>query len=169
MTDVVNTDRTSVFERRESAVRSYSRVLPGLFDTASGSILRDVSGREYIDFLAGAGSLNYGHNNPDMRAALVAHLSRDGITSSLDLYTEAKRRFLEAFEQHVLAPRDLDYQRAVHRPDRRQRRRGGAEARPQGHRADERHRLHQRLPRRVAGGAGGHRQQPPPHGARASR
>lgn len=109
MTDVVNTGPTSVFERRESAVRSYSRVLPGLFDTASGSILRDVRGREYIDFLAGAGSMNYGHNDPDMRAALVAHLSRDGITSSLDLYSEAKRRFLEAFEQHVLAPRHLSY------------------------------------------------------------
>ena len=109
MTDVMITDETSVFERRESAVRSYSRVLPGLFDTASGSILRDVRGREYIDFLAGAGSMNYGHNDPDMRGALVAHLSRNGITSSLDLYSEPKRRFLEAFEERVLVPRHLRY------------------------------------------------------------
>ena len=82
MTDVVNTDRTSVFERRESAVRSYSRSLPGLFDTASGSILLDVRGREYIDFLPEAGLMNDGHHDPDTREALVAHLSWDGITPS---------------------------------------------------------------------------------------
>jgi diaminobutyrate-2-oxoglutarate transaminase len=107
---VVSTpDQGSIFERRESVVRSYSRAIPGLFDTASGSVLRDVHGREYIDFLAGAGSLNYGHNDPDMRDALVAHLFRDGITHSLDLYSEAKREFLESFEQIILAPRGLGY------------------------------------------------------------
>ena len=105
VTDVVNTDRTSVFERRESAVRSYSRVLPGLFDSASGSMLRDVSGREYLDFLAGAGSLNYGHNNPVLKAALVDYMRGTAITHSLDMHTTAKRAFLEAFEQHRAAPR----------------------------------------------------------------
>jgi diaminobutyrate-2-oxoglutarate transaminase len=99
----------SVFERRESVVRSYSRSMPGLFDTAHGSVLHDVHGREYIDFLAGAGSLNYGHNDPDMRDALVAYLARDGIAHSLDLCSEAKRTFLESFEQVILAPRHLAY------------------------------------------------------------
>ena len=100
---------TSAFERRESTVRSYSRTISAVFDTASGSVLRDVDGREYIDFLAGAGALNYGHNDPDMRDALMAHLSRDGITHSLDLYSEAKRAFLETFEETILRPRQLSY------------------------------------------------------------
>ena len=67
----------------------------------------------------------------------------------------------------ILEPRGLDRLRhAVHRPDRHQRGRGRAEDRPQGHRPHQRHLLHQRLPRRVDGRAGGHRQlrtcAPPP-------
>jgi len=104
--DVTN---AAVFERRESHVRSYSRTVDAIFDTASGSIMRDVEGREYIDFLSGAGSLNYGHNDPDMRAALIDYLMRDGITHGLDLFTDAKRAFLETFEDLVLAPRRIDY------------------------------------------------------------
>ena len=99
----------AVFERRESRVRSYSRSVDAIFDTASGSIMRDVEGREYIDFLSGAGSLNYGHNDPDMRAALIDYLMRDGISHGLDMFTDAKRAFLETFEDLVLAPRRIDY------------------------------------------------------------
>jgi 4-aminobutyrate aminotransferase-like enzyme len=75
--DVTN---TAVFERRESQVRSYCRSVDAIFDTASGGIMRDLDGWEYIDFLSGTGSLNYGHNNPDKRAALIDYLIRDGIT-----------------------------------------------------------------------------------------
>jgi diaminobutyrate-2-oxoglutarate transaminase len=99
----------AVFERRESEVRTYSRIIDCVFDTAQGSVIRDVQGRAFIDFLAGAGSLNYGHNDPDLREALIAHLRRDGLTHGLDLYSEAKRRFLEAFEQIILQPRNLAY------------------------------------------------------------
>jgi 4-aminobutyrate aminotransferase-like enzyme len=69
-----------VFERRESQVRSYYRSVDAILDTASGDIMRDLDGRDYIDFLSGAGSLNCGHNDPDMRAALIDALMRDGIT-----------------------------------------------------------------------------------------
>jgi diaminobutyrate-2-oxoglutarate transaminase len=80
-----------------------------MFDTASGSVMRTRDGREYIDFLAGAGSLNYGHNDPDLKRALIEYVSRDGIAHGLDLFTDAKREFLEVFEDLVLAPRRLDY------------------------------------------------------------
>ena len=53
-----------VFVRLESKVQSYARNFPAIFNYARGSELRDVHGRRYLDFLAGAGSLNYGHNNP---------------------------------------------------------------------------------------------------------
>lgn len=102
------TDR-SVFHRRESAVRSYCRGFDAVLVSARGSILRDVEGREYLDFLAGAGSLNYGHNDPDMKAALLRYVQDDGIAHSLDLYTAAKREFLTEFEERVLTPRGLEH------------------------------------------------------------
>ncbi|MFV9455344.1 diaminobutyrate--2-oxoglutarate transaminase [Rhodococcus sp. NM-2] len=101
--------RLSVFDELESEVRSYCRSWPTTFATASGSWLTDETGREYLDFFAGAGSLNYGHNNPVLKSALVDYVARDGITHSLDTYTVAKREFLDTFHRVVLRPRTLDY------------------------------------------------------------
>ncbi|MDI3331847.1 MAG: diaminobutyrate--2-oxoglutarate transaminase [Micrococcus sp.] len=98
-----------VFTERESQVRSYCRSFPHVLGTAVGSLLYDGEGNEYVDFLAGAGALNYGHNDPDMKAALMEYIAGDGIAHGLDLHTEAKARFLSTFQEHVLAPRDMDY------------------------------------------------------------
>ncbi|WP_227980449.1 diaminobutyrate--2-oxoglutarate transaminase [Nocardia spumae] len=100
---------TTVFETLESDVRGYCRVWPTVFDTARGAWLRDEQGREYLDFFAGAGALNYGHNNPILKAALIDYISRDGLTHSLDMATAAKRDFLETLRDLVLVPRGLDY------------------------------------------------------------
>ncbi|MFD8637531.1 diaminobutyrate--2-oxoglutarate transaminase [Streptomyces sp. NPDC059533] len=99
----------SVFETVESEVRSYCRAWPVVFERASGSRLYDEHGRGYLDFFAGAGSLNYGHNNPVLKRALLDYLERDGITHGLDMSTTAKRAFLETFRSHVLEPRALPY------------------------------------------------------------
>nr|WP_246300744.1 diaminobutyrate--2-oxoglutarate transaminase [Actinopolyspora biskrensis] len=99
----------SVFEERESNVRSYCRDWPAVFDRAQGSHLYDERGRPYLDFFAGAGALNYGHNNPVLKRALLDYLERDGITHGLDMASAAKRSFLEAFEHYALRPRDLSY------------------------------------------------------------
>ena len=98
-----------IFLRRESRVRSYCRHYDAVFDTARGSLIWDTEGREYLDFLAGAGSLNYGHNDPDMAAALIAHIQLGGIAHGLDLHTRPKQAFLETFEEVILAPRGLPY------------------------------------------------------------
>ncbi|WP_350347712.1 diaminobutyrate--2-oxoglutarate transaminase [Agromyces sp. G08B096] len=98
-----------VFDRRESEVRGYVRAFPTVFDRATGSTLIDADGREYLDFFAGAGVLNYGHNNPIFTRALVDYLERDGIIHGLDMATSAKRGFIEAFERLVLEPRGLDH------------------------------------------------------------
>jgi diaminobutyrate-2-oxoglutarate transaminase len=98
-----------VFARRESRVRSYSRKYDVVFEEAHGSLVWDTEGREYLDFLAGAGALNYGHNDPDMADALVAHIRGGGITHGLDLFTRPKMEFLEAFEGLILEPRGMDY------------------------------------------------------------
>ncbi|MFC5141334.1 aspartate aminotransferase family protein [Actinomycetospora rhizophila] len=98
-----------IFERRESVVRSYCRGVDVVLAGGRGSLVRDVHGREYVDFLAGAGALNYGHNDPDMKVALLEYIAGDGIAHGLDLYTDAKRGFLQAFEDLVLAPRGMDH------------------------------------------------------------
>lgn len=94
---------------RESRVRSYCRSFPRVFARASGSYLYDTAGRAYLDFLAGAGSLNYGHNHPVLQQALIDYLRAQGIAHSLDLHTTAKARFLEDFGELILAPRGLEY------------------------------------------------------------
>ncbi|MDR5699591.1 diaminobutyrate--2-oxoglutarate transaminase [Agromyces aerolatus] len=98
-----------IFEQYESNVRGYIRAFPVVFDSAKGSTLTAADGREYLDFFAGAGVLNYGHNNPHFTRALIEYLERDGIIHGLDMATSAKKAFIEAFERVVLAPRDLDY------------------------------------------------------------
>lgn len=99
----------SVFEAVESEVRSYCRVWDTVFDRAQGSWMYDERGNRYLDFFAGAGSLNYGHNHPVLKRALIDHLERDGVTHGLDMSTVAKRDFLEKFLNRVLLPRNLPY------------------------------------------------------------
>ena len=98
-----------IFEELESEVRSYARNFPRLFKKATGEFIYDEDGNEYIDFLAGAGALNYGHNHPEFRKKLIEYIESEGITHSLDLHTEAKKEFLEAFKKHILEPRDYNY------------------------------------------------------------
>ena len=99
----------SIFEELESEVRSYSRGWPVVFDRAQGSHLYDESGKPYLDFFAGAGALNYGHNNPQLKQALIDYIQRDGVTHALDMFTVAKRDFLQTFRDKVLDPRGFGY------------------------------------------------------------
>ena len=97
------------FAKHESRVRSYSRSFPALFTRAEGSRIFDDRGNGYLDFLSGAGSLNYGHNHPVMREALIDYIREQGIAHSLDLHTAAKADFLEALDGLILKPRNLQY------------------------------------------------------------
>ncbi|MGC5627730.1 diaminobutyrate--2-oxoglutarate transaminase [Georgenia sp. Z1344] len=93
----------------ESEVRSYSRSWPTTFTTATGSTMTDEDGREYLDFFAGAGALNYGHNNPLLKKVLVEHLTSDKVVHGLDMFTDVRRDFLQTFRSHILEPRGLDH------------------------------------------------------------
>jgi len=95
--------------RLESEVRSYVRNFPTVFTHSRGARLTDEDGREFIDFFAGAGVLNYGHNNPDIKSALMDYLAEDHIVHSLDMASSARARFLERFEEVILKPREMDY------------------------------------------------------------
>ncbi|GHA86662.1 diaminobutyrate--2-oxoglutarate transaminase [Modicisalibacter luteus] len=100
---------TQIFERMESEVRTYSRSFPVVFTEAKGARLHTEDGKEYIDFLAGAGTLNYGHNNPVIKQALLDYIASDGIVHGLDMWTKAKRDYFETLEEVILKPRGLDY------------------------------------------------------------
>jgi diaminobutyrate-2-oxoglutarate transaminase len=93
----------------ESEVRGYVRSFPAMFDVAHGSLLFDEQGNRYIDFFAGAGTLNYGHNNPLITDALIEHLRRGGIVHGLDKATVAKRGFLQKLRDTILVPRNMTY------------------------------------------------------------
>ncbi len=96
-------------EELESSVRSYCRKFPTVFVSANNAVMSDNVGRDYIDFLCGAGALNYGHNNEKIKEALIAYLNSNAIVHSLDLHTAAKRQFLERFDQVILRPRGYRY------------------------------------------------------------
>lgn len=99
----------NIFTRIESEVRIYCRSFPVVFSQGKGHELIDENGQHYIDFFAGAGALNYGHNNPILKKYLLEYINSDAITHSLDLFTVAKRAFLEHFEEIILKPRALNY------------------------------------------------------------
>lgn len=98
-----------IYERRESVVRSYARSMPRQFGKAEGVWMHDDRGGRYLDFLSGCSTLNYGHNHPLLKQALLDYIAADGITHGLDLHTDAKAEFLRAFEEMILTPRGLDY------------------------------------------------------------
>lgn len=98
-----------IFDEIESEVQSYARNFPRVLVKAKGDTLWDEEGHEYLDFLAGAGALNYGHNHPVLKKALLEYIESDGITHSLDLFTHAKAEFMEAFNERILKPRELEY------------------------------------------------------------
>ncbi|WP_324652412.1 diaminobutyrate--2-oxoglutarate transaminase [Georgenia sp. H159] len=93
----------------ESQVRSYSRSWPTVFDRATGATMYDTDGRAYLDFFAGAGALNYGHNHPELKKVVLDYLASDRVVHSLDMFTPAREDFLTTFHDTVLAPRGLDH------------------------------------------------------------
>lgn len=102
-------EEKEVFEKYESEVRSYCRVFTEVLDYAKGSIIKDTNGKEYIDFFCGAGAVNYGHNNDYIKEKVIKYLQDDRIMHALDMYTKAKKDFIEYFEEEILKERNLNY------------------------------------------------------------
>lgn len=98
-----------IFDRLESEVRGYVRAFPVLFTRARGAQLWDEDGNRYIDFFSGAGTLNYGHNHPVLKEAVLEYVESDGLIHGLDMATLAKKEFLETFNRVILTPRNMQY------------------------------------------------------------
>ena len=98
-----------IFEDYESQVRGYVRAFPAVFDKAEGALLFDEHNNRYIDFFAGAGTLNYGHNHPLITEAMIKYLQDGRIVHGLDKATCAKRDFMQTFVSTILEPRNMEY------------------------------------------------------------
>jgi diaminobutyrate-2-oxoglutarate transaminase len=96
------------FEEHESEIRAYCRAVPTVFKASSNATMVDENDREYIDFFAGAGVLNFGHNNQKMKDAVVEFIQNDGVVHSLDMYTDVKREFIQTFVNNILKPRGME-------------------------------------------------------------
>lgn len=94
-----------VFEKYESEIRAYCRAVPTVFASAKNAIMVDENNKQFVDFFAGAGVLNFGHNNPKMQEAVIEFIKKDGVVHSLDMYTNVKRDFIQTFVDVVLKPR----------------------------------------------------------------
>ncbi len=99
----------SIFNKYESEVRGYVRSFPTVFKKSKMAEIWDEEGKRYVDFFAGAGALNYGHNNDVINSAVIEYLQNDGIGHALDMATVAKRDFMETFVTNILEPRGLEY------------------------------------------------------------
>jgi diaminobutyrate-2-oxoglutarate transaminase len=99
------TNSTEIFETYESEIRAYCRAVPTVFKASSNATMIDENETEFIDFFGGAGVLNFGHNNPKMKEALIEFIQRDGVAHSLDMFTDVKREFIQTFVNIVLKPR----------------------------------------------------------------
>ncbi|WP_396613753.1 diaminobutyrate--2-oxoglutarate transaminase (plasmid) [Haloferax sp. S1W] len=84
---------------RESNARTYPRHLPLAIDEARGVTVTDMDGNEYLDCLAGAGTLALGHNHPVVTDAIEQMLSESRPLHTLDITSPIKEAFVdELFE-----------------------------------------------------------------------
>ena len=95
---------------RESNARVYPRHFPIAVAEAQGSHIRDLDGNVFIDFLAGAGVLSFGHNHPEL--VKVATDQMTVFTHGLDLPSSAKDDFTEA--QLSMLPKGMRDRMKIH-------------------------------------------------------
>ncbi len=79
----------------ESSARSYPRKFPFALNKAKGSWVEDVEGNRYLDFLCGAGTLALGHNDDEIKEAMINLISSDAPLHTLDLTTPVKDKYVE--------------------------------------------------------------------------
>ena len=77
----------------ESAAVSYPKSVPLAFEEGKGATLKDVDGNVYIDFLAGAGTVNVGHCNPEVVKAVKQQVER--LMHCLDFPTPIRMELVE--------------------------------------------------------------------------
>lgn len=76
-----------------------ARPYPLVVDSAKGSIIRDVNGREYIDLVAGIAVMNAGYSNPEIKAAISAQLEKMTHCGYGDFFAEPPVKLAKKLEE----------------------------------------------------------------------
>lgn len=77
MIDIVGPKARGIIDQDCNIVSACAaRPYPLVVDRAKGSIIIDVDGREYLDFVAGIAVMSAGHSNPEVNAAISAQLEK---------------------------------------------------------------------------------------------
>ncbi|ARU94014.1 diaminobutyrate--2-oxoglutarate transaminase [Tatumella citrea] len=92
----------------ESNVRSYPRKLPLAITKAQGVWITDADNKQYLDCLAGAGTLALGHNHPEVLQAIQSVITSGLPLHTLDLTTPLKDEF-SAYLLSLLPGEGKDY------------------------------------------------------------
>jgi len=69
-------DRALVQRRQENVARGVATTHPIFVERGAGALVWDVDGRRYLDFVGGIGTLNVGHANPAVAAAIADQAQR---------------------------------------------------------------------------------------------
>jgi diaminobutyrate-2-oxoglutarate transaminase len=69
-----------------------------------------------LDTQAGLNGLIYGHNNPQLKHALLNYIERDGLPVGVGGQSEAEARFMRTLTRRNLTPRQLTYRVALTEP-----------------------------------------------------
>ncbi|EEX34467.1 hypothetical protein [Vibrio coralliilyticus] len=69
-----------------------------------------------MDTQAGLNDLIYGHNNPQLKHALLNYIERDGLSIGVAGQSEAEARFIRTLTRRILARRQLTYRVALTAP-----------------------------------------------------
>ena len=76
-----------------------ARPYPLVVDSARGSIIRDVDGREYLDMVAGIAVMNSGYSNPEIKAAISAQLEKMTHCAYGDFFAEPPLKLAKKLEE----------------------------------------------------------------------
>ena len=76
-----------------------ARPYPLVVDSAKGSIIRDVDGREYLDLVAGIAVMNAGYSNPEIKAAISVQLEKMIHCGYGDFFAEPPLKLAKKLEE----------------------------------------------------------------------
>ena len=96
----IGANAKSWIERDERLMSSsYTREYPLVVEKAEGSLLWDVDGRRYIDFMAGIGVLNVGHRHPRVVEAVREQVDKFWHICLSDFYYPSAVELAEELEK----------------------------------------------------------------------
>ena len=107
-------DRTAIImantvqQYKDYVITSFVKsVQPIVVESARGCIIRDVSGKEYLDCFAGISVVNAGHSNPKVIAAAKAQMDKLIHCASYLYHSPATGELAEKLAQIMPSPRRL--------------------------------------------------------------